>query len=599
VGLSVYTNPINHCQETGLSTQEDTMLTEAIAAVRAGDQTRARDLLSRLLKMDSANPEYWLWMSSVVETDRERIYCLQSVLRNDPTNRAALRGLTILGDHIPETAEISAALKIPHRKMTPPSRVSPTSLPVKNAWQILAGIAGILIVIVVIASVLFRPRATGVAPTLAPLTPTFTPAPPTATQTPVPLDSVLSRTPIPQELSGTPLASLLSFTPTATPLVGITPRPIYEAYTSAVNALERGDFSGSIQYIGQVIDLDPNLADAYYLLGEAYRLLGKLPEAESAYQQALDRNPLMAAAYLGMAQIQLQRNPSTLPENINLAISYDPSLVPAYLIKCEILSRNQNWEALADTVQSALNAGGNTPILNIYLGEAQFHLGMYEQALENLLRGSANDPSIFKAYFLLGRDLIELGRYDQAISPLKTHLAYQPNDPVAWSYLGYVHYLLQDYANSEQAFDQAITLNPQDQLAYRLRGLIRLQQKRFDEALGDLLKVQSFGDTSDEFKIMIAEANYGIGNFSDTLAITRSLIDTSADSKVLLEAYTLEILILEIQDPPLMEETLARWQLILDLEGLPEVVRIRARDEIAKIESIFITPTPTPVPIEP
>jgi tetratricopeptide (TPR) repeat protein len=582
-----------------LSTQEDTMLTEAISAVRAGDHTRARDLLTRLLKMDSANPEYWLWMSSVVETERERIYCLQSVLRNDPTNRAALRGLTILGAHIPETDELTGALKIPHRKITPPSRISPTSLPIKGAWQIIAGVAGVVIVMVVIISILFRPRATGVAPTLAPLTPTFTPVPPTPTHTPIPLDSVLSRTPIPTELSGTPIASLLSITPTTTPFIGITPRPIYEAYSSAVTALERGDYSASIQYIDQVFDLDPNLADAYYLLGEAYRLLGKLPEAETAYQQALDRNPLMAAAYLGMGQIELQRNPSYLPESINLAINHDPTLLPAYLIKAGILSKNQEWAMLAETAQAALNAGCNTPILYIYLGEAQLNLGLYEQSLENLLRGSAYDPSIFEAYLLLGRVLFELQRYDEALSPLKTHLAYQPGDPLAWSYLGYAYYMLEDYANSEQAFNQTIALNPNDRIARRLRGLIRLQQKRFTEALEDLLQVQSLGDTSDEHLIMIAKAQYGAGNLPETLSVTRSLIDTSLDSNILLEAYILEILILEIQDPPLMEEVLARWQIILGLEGLPEVVRVRARDEIAEIESLLITPTPTEAPLEP
>ena len=582
-----------------MSTQEDTMLTEAIGAVRSGDHTRARDLLTRLLKMNSSNPEYWLWMSSVVETERERIYCLQSVLRNDPTNRAALRGLTILGAHIPVTDELSAALKIPHRKITPPSRVAPTSIPIKSAWQIVAGIAGVVIIMVFIVTILFRPRATGIAPTLAPVTATFTSVPPTPTVTPVPLESVLLRTPIPSELSGTPIASLLSITPSATPLIGITPRPLYEAYSSAVTALERGDFSGSIQYIDQVIDLDPNLADAYYLLGEAYRLLGRLAEAQTAYQQALDRNPLMAAAYLGMGQIELQRNPSYLPENINLAISYDPTLLPAYLIKSEILSKNKDWEGLAETVQNALNTGTTTPILYIYLGEAQFHLGMYEQSLENLLRGSANDPSIFQAYHLIGSVLIELDRYDEAFSPLKTHLAYQPNDSEAWFELGYAYCLLEDYVNCEQAFDQSLALNPSNQQAYRLRGLIRLQQRRFEDAVADLLQVQSLGDISEGLQVTIAKAHYGAGNQIETFKITRSLIDSSSDSRILLDAYILEILILELQDPPLIEEALARWQIILELEGLPEAVRIRARDEIGEFEASLVTPTPTPAPLEP
>ena len=89
----------------GLASQS--ALTEAIAAARAGDRSHARELLSKLLRADSANPEYWIWMSSVVDSECEKIYCLESALKLDPSNRAALRGLVILGARNPEEAELA------------------------------------------------------------------------------------------------------------------------------------------------------------------------------------------------------------------------------------------------------------------------------------------------------------------------------------------------------------------------------------------------------------------------------------------------------------------------------------------------------------
>ncbi len=62
---------------------EDVMLQEAVEAIRQGQRGRARDLLTRLLRADSSNAQYWLWMSSVVETPKEQIYCLQSILKVD------------------------------------------------------------------------------------------------------------------------------------------------------------------------------------------------------------------------------------------------------------------------------------------------------------------------------------------------------------------------------------------------------------------------------------------------------------------------------------------------------------------------------------
>ena len=76
---------------------EDKMLQEAIEAVAKGQSERARDLLTRLLRANQTNPKYWLWMSSVVDTTKERVYCLQKVLHLDPENRAAHLGMVLGG----------------------------------------------------------------------------------------------------------------------------------------------------------------------------------------------------------------------------------------------------------------------------------------------------------------------------------------------------------------------------------------------------------------------------------------------------------------------------------------------------------------------
>ena len=72
---------------------EEELRKEAIEAIANGQRQRARDILVRLLRADQSNPEYWLWMSSLVDTPKERRYCLKRVLRLDPGNKSAQRGL--------------------------------------------------------------------------------------------------------------------------------------------------------------------------------------------------------------------------------------------------------------------------------------------------------------------------------------------------------------------------------------------------------------------------------------------------------------------------------------------------------------------------
>src|SRR5687768_15874499 len=75
----------------------DAVFQEAVDALRAGNKSRARELFTGLLKTDQNNAMYWVWMSSTVETAKERIYCLQTALKLDPGNVAAKRGLILHG----------------------------------------------------------------------------------------------------------------------------------------------------------------------------------------------------------------------------------------------------------------------------------------------------------------------------------------------------------------------------------------------------------------------------------------------------------------------------------------------------------------------
>ena len=83
------------------STPEEVMFDEALSAIRTGERTRARDLLTRLLKVGHENASYWVWMSAVVDTPKERLFCLKEAVRIDPQNASAIRGLVVMGARQP------------------------------------------------------------------------------------------------------------------------------------------------------------------------------------------------------------------------------------------------------------------------------------------------------------------------------------------------------------------------------------------------------------------------------------------------------------------------------------------------------------------
>jgi tetratricopeptide (TPR) repeat protein len=72
------------------------MLANGIAAVKAGRMEEAQEWLVQLLQIDRYNEQAWLWLSGAADNDRDRLDCLQEVLKINPDNQFALRGLAAL-----------------------------------------------------------------------------------------------------------------------------------------------------------------------------------------------------------------------------------------------------------------------------------------------------------------------------------------------------------------------------------------------------------------------------------------------------------------------------------------------------------------------
>jgi hypothetical protein len=60
-----------------------------IKAYKEGRRDEARDIFTSVLKQNPENARAWAWMSNVVDSEKDRIYCLNQVLRFDPDNKKA------------------------------------------------------------------------------------------------------------------------------------------------------------------------------------------------------------------------------------------------------------------------------------------------------------------------------------------------------------------------------------------------------------------------------------------------------------------------------------------------------------------------------
>jgi len=52
------------------------LLQQAIAAIKAGDKVKGQQLIAQVLKADPRSESAWIWMSGIVDTDKQRRDCL-------------------------------------------------------------------------------------------------------------------------------------------------------------------------------------------------------------------------------------------------------------------------------------------------------------------------------------------------------------------------------------------------------------------------------------------------------------------------------------------------------------------------------------------
>jgi ribosomal protein L40E len=94
----------------------ETRLERGIEAVKAGENRRARDILTHVIELDQYNEQAWLWLSATVESTADRVVCLENVLFINPRNTLAAAGLQRL--HQEGTSPFAPAATLPRLAVT-------------------------------------------------------------------------------------------------------------------------------------------------------------------------------------------------------------------------------------------------------------------------------------------------------------------------------------------------------------------------------------------------------------------------------------------------------------------------------------------------
>ncbi|HSF83570.1 MAG TPA: tetratricopeptide repeat protein [Anaerolineales bacterium] len=590
---------------------EDVMLREAVEAIRQNQRVRARDLLTRLLRADQSNPVYWLWMSSVVDTSKEHIYCLKNVLRLDPENHSAKQGLILVGA-IPADDSVTPLPPV-RRKWQVESMEEPSS-GIRRLWTnpfvrvlSLAGMA-LLVIGLILAGVF----SSGKKQSQVAQVPTRTKgAPPTFTLTPTSIGGPrqVQVTPTPFFVGPPPLWALLEATYTPTPAYVNTPHPISEAFRAGQRSFGRGDYKASLGFFKQAREVEPNAADIHFYLGESQRLLGEYEEALASFKQAILVNPGFAPGYLGRARASLGMNPEAdVSSDLQTAIERDPYLAEAYLDRAGFALGKGETEAALDDLLVAEELLPESPLLPLYRAQAAMLLGDQAAALELAQQAFARDRTLLLAYLTLGRAALLSGEFEQAREVLDTYVLYAGDDPLGWFLLGAAEagitrledaYLVPDLGNYEpdyeaalEAFEQALRINEDFPEVYLFQGLIYLNQGEGQKAVNELVSARRFKTNDFAISLTLGRALVVADRLEDGYAQIDGSERLAESDEQLAGIYYWRAQTAQILGRK--TAALEDWRALLDLpeEVIPEAWGVMAEEQI----QILVAPTSTPTP---
>ena len=575
------------------------MLEEAREAIRTEKYARARDLLTRMLKEDGKNAVYWVYMSAAVDTLKERQYCLETAHKLDPQNLTAIRGLQMMGLLPPNKPEFFPDLSWRWKNALKPSKPSAGETRLQDkAWfrlLIYAASSVVIIGMFILVTALYRGRPVAPAPTPT-HRPTFTN---TLTTSPTPV----FRTPTPTFLGPTPLAFFLPATQTRTPLHVETEHPILtrSAFEAGLRFMGAGDYKTARVQFEMVLQNEPEAVDAWYYIGETYRLEEEYEKARDAFQEAINMDLGFAPAYLGRAMAVLARDPeANVLDDLNAAISLDDGYTAAYIQRGAYLLRRGSTRSATQDLEKALALDPTSAAAWMYLAEVQLDEGKAEEALTSALKANELDMTLVPVYLALARAYIATGQIESSTAVLQTYLIYAPEDVEAYFSLAAALSDAGEYTAALNALNRYLDERPVDSEAYFQRGLVQLNLGNPNLAEKDFKEAIRINPFDFDAQLGLARAYFEQDLPGDayvqaeTHAVPLAKSDWTRAQVYYWEATFLE----EIDDPTSQAGARNLWLRLIDLpaETMPAEWRQAAFDHLGITPTYTPTNTRTPTP---
>jgi len=234
------------------------------------------------------------------------------------------------------------------------------------------------------------------------------------------------------------------------------------------NKRDEAGLQKAVDYFQQAMARDPNYAEAYAGLADAYGLMGLMPEAKAAAERALELNNNLAEAHasLGLIAPFLDWNWAAAKKHFERAIALNPNYATAHHWYAEayLMPTGQVDDALAE-LRTAQTLDPLSPIITTDLGKDLFLARRYDEAEIQLRRALELDPNFVSAHNWLSDTFLEKGMNAEATAELEKTKPFK-EERIYIRQTAYLYARMGKNAEARRALAKSLSLSQGKQISW-------------------------------------------------------------------------------------------------------------------------------------
>jgi len=231
-----------------------------------------------------------------------------------------------------------------------------------------------------------------------------------------------------------------------------------------------GNFTSAKSYLLSLLNLNPNSASGYRLLGVNFAQQKDWVEALAYISKAIDINQNDQIAYSTLANVFAGlENYDKAIDACNKAISIDPNYPEAWLNKGNIFYKLQNYQEAINSFNKAITLDAIYVEAISNKANALTHLKKYEEAITLYESAILIKPKYVEAWINKASCYGLMQYYSDALKCVQHAISMNSNYAEAWITLGKIYAETNFLEDSLKSYQQALKLRPESPF---LEGLI-------------------------------------------------------------------------------------------------------------------------------